>query len=150
MRATCSPISERLRRNSVLEKTRRLRPHRVSRPDFRRLSSADSREAGKRHLKGFDVAHVWFGGGAMGSFSTFATEVRICIFRWRSCLQQWRAVRPDERASTQAASRAGVPVIQNLAWNVKPVARTATQYIRCGVSGIYCYVYNSVPTCRWP
>mmetsp|Transcript_18042 Transcript_18042/g.59252 ORF Transcript_18042/g.59252 Transcript_18042/m.59252 type:complete len:171 (+) Transcript_18042:574-1086(+) len=44
-----------------------------------------------RFLSEHHVAHVWYGGGALGSFSTFGIEV---------------------------ASAAGLPVIQNLAWNV--------------------------------
>ncbi|KAJ1480186.1 hypothetical protein T484DRAFT_1811556, partial [Baffinella frigidus] len=43
------------------------------------------------HLRGFDVVHAWYGGGPLGSFGAFAT---------------------------QAGARAGVPVVQNLAWNV--------------------------------
>jgi hypothetical protein len=48
-------------------------------------------EALIQKLRGFDLAHVWYGGGALASFSTFASHV---------------------------ATRARVPVVQNLAWNV--------------------------------
>ena len=56
-------------------------------------------------LRGFDLAHVWYGGGALGSFSTFASLV---------------------------AARARVPVVQNLAWNVFSVdLNVAVVVIEC-------------------
>jgi hypothetical protein len=61
-------------------------------PTGHRLPDSDRHIANLvKELQRFDLAHVWYGGGVLGSFSTFASQV---------------------------AAHAQVPVVQNLAWNV--------------------------------